>query len=170
MTSYISPLTRSVLTQTEPQSSAAAPLGTVTDLWKQQSPYNRKALKTGIVHFGPGRFFRGHLARIIHRYLLQKGSQDQRWGICGVSLRSRQTIARLEPQNFLYTLIERHCSNQHHESAEVIGSIKQIVDGTQEHEYVLDLMASPAIHLVTLTVTQGGYCLDQAFNLDTAHE
>ncbi|MEP0873797.1 mannitol dehydrogenase family protein [Trichocoleus desertorum AS-A10] len=170
MTSYTSPLTRSVLPQTESQSSVIAPLGTITDLWKQQSPYNRKALKTGIVHFGPGRFFRGHLARIIHHYLAQKRFQDQRWGICGVSLRSRRTMMALEPQNFLYSLIERHHSDENHESAELIGSINEIVDGTQEQEYVLDLMTSPAVHLVTLTVTQAGYCLDKDFNLDTANE
>ena len=170
MASYISPVTHSVSPQTEPQSSAIASLGTVTDLWRQQSPYNRKALNTGIVHFGPGRFFRGHLARIIHHYLAQKRFQDQRWGICGVSLRSQRTIMALEPQNFLYTLIERHHSDENHESAEVIGSINEIVDGTQEQNYVLELMTSPAVHLVTLTVTQAGYCLDKDFNLDSTNE
>jgi hypothetical protein len=78
--------------------------GTVTGLWSEQSPYDRRALNTGIVHFGPGRFFRGHLAYIIHNYLAQKGSQEQRWGICGVSLKSQGTITRLKPQRFLYTL------------------------------------------------------------------
>jgi mannitol-1-phosphate/altronate dehydrogenase len=170
MNSHTSPVTRPVLAQAKAQTAGVAPLGTVTDWWKQQSPYNRKALDIGIVHFGPGRFFRGHLARIIHEYLAQKRFQDQRWGICGVSLKSRQTITALQPQNFLYTLIERHRSNENHESAEVIGSIKQIVDGTQEQNYVLDLMTSPAVHLVTLTVTQGGYCLDNSFNLDTDNE
>ncbi|MGV0025562.1 mannitol dehydrogenase family protein [Phormidesmis priestleyi] len=160
MNSYISPVTRSALT----------PLNTVTHLWNQQSPYNRRALSIGIVHFGPGRFFRGHLARIIHQYLAQKRFQDQRWGICGVSLKSRRTITILQPQNFLYSLIERHHSEENHESAEVIGSINQIVDGTEDHEYVLNLMTSPAVHLVTLTVTQAGYCLNSRFHLDTAHD
>ncbi|KAM3099568.1 mannitol dehydrogenase family protein [Phormidesmis sp. 146-35] len=142
-------------------------LKTLTDLWDQQSPYNRRALSTGVVHFGPGRFFRGHLARIIHHYLIQKRFQDQRWGICGVSLKSRRTIATLQPQNFLYSLIERHCCDENYESAEVIGSINQIVDGTKDQDYILNLMESPALHLVTLTITQAGYCLDSRFHLDT---
>jgi mannitol-1-phosphate/altronate dehydrogenase len=144
----------------------SAPLQTVPELWQQRSPYNRPTLNTEIVHFGPGRFFRGHLARIIHQYLAQREPQEQRWGICGVSLKSRGTIAKLQPQDCLYTLVERHCSKETHESAELIGSINQIVDGTQEQEYILELMASPPLHLVTLTVTQAGYCLDSNFNLD----
>jgi mannitol-1-phosphate/altronate dehydrogenase len=168
MNSYISPVTRSALT----------PLGTVTQLWNQQPLYNRRALSTGIIHFGPGRFFRGHLARIIHQYLAQnfaqnlaqKRFQDQRWGICGVSLKSRRAITTLQPQNFLYSLIERHHSDENHESAEVIGSINQIVDGTKDPNYVLNLMLSPAVHLVTLTVTQAGYCLNSQFRLDLTHE
>ncbi len=31
-------------------------------------------------------------------------------------------------------------------------------------------MTSPSVHLVTLTITQGGYHLDKGFNLDTANE
>jgi hypothetical protein len=66
-----------------PLSVSTHRLGTITGLWGEQSPYDRRALNTGIVHFGPGRFFRGHLAYIIHNYLSQKESQEQRWGICG---------------------------------------------------------------------------------------
>ena len=160
----------SALPEVKNQRVVTTPFSTITDLWKQQSPYNRKALHTGIVHFGPGRFFRGHLAHIIHQYLAHKRFQDQRWGICGVSLKSRRTMTALQPQNFLYTLIERHHSDENHESAEVIGSINEIVDGTEEQSYVLDVMTSPALHLVTLTVTQAGYCLDKDFKLDLAHE
>ncbi len=167
MNSPVSPATQAILTQEKFQ---IAPLLSVAELWSQQSLYNRKILDTGIVHFGPGRFFRGHLARIIHQYLAQKRFQDQRWGICGVSLKSRGTITALQPQSYLYTLIERHCSAETHESAEVIGSINQIVDGVEEHTYVLELMVSPAVHLVTLTITQAGYCLDSRFNLDITHD
>ncbi len=141
---------------------------TVIDLWRHNAPYNRRTLDTGIVHFGPGRFFRGHLAPIIHQCLIQQ-CQDQRWGICGVSLNSRSTITTLEPQDFLYTLVERYCCGENHESAEVIGSINQIIDGRAECNAVLDLMTSSTVHLVTLTVTQAGYYLDQNFSLDTGH-
>ena len=144
-------------------------LGTVTALWREQSPYDRRALNTGIVHFGPGRFFRGHLAYILHNYLAQKESQEQRWGICGVSLKSQSTINRLKPQRFLYTLTKHSSCAKNREEAEVIGSIREIVDGTQKCDYVLEKMTSPSVHLVTLTITQGGYHLDKSFNLDTAN-
>ena len=35
---------------------------------------------------------------------------------------------------------------------------------------MLEKMTSPSVHLVTLTITQGGYHLDKSFNLDTANE
>lgn len=145
-------------------------LGTVTGLWREQSPYNRRALHTGIIHFGPGRFFRGHLACIIHNYLAQKEPQEQRWGICGVSLKSQRTITKLKPQRFLYTLTKHSSSAKNREEAEVIGSIKEIVNGREKCDYVLEKMASPSVHLVTLTITQAGYHLDKSFNLDTANE
>jgi mannitol-1-phosphate/altronate dehydrogenase len=143
---------------------------TVTDLWAQQSPYDRKTLNIGIVHFGPSRFFRGHFAYIIHTYLAQKGIQEQRWGICGVSFKSQHAINALEPQEFLYTSIKRSNYTLNHESAEVIGSISQIIDAKKERDYVLDLMSSPSVHIVSLTVTQKGYYLDKNLNLDTTNQ
>jgi len=144
--------------------------GPITALWREQPPYDRRMLNTGIVHFGPGRFFRGHLAYIIHHYLAQKGSLDQRWGICGVSLKSQRTITRLKPQRFLYTLTKHSSCAKNREEAEVIGSIREIVNGREKCNYVLEKMTSPSVHLVTLTITQGGYHLDKGFNLDTANE
>jgi mannitol-1-phosphate/altronate dehydrogenase len=76
----------------------------------------------------------------------------------------------LEPQSFLYTLLERYSGAENYESGEVVGSISEIVNGRESRDYVLDLMTSPCVHLVTLTVTQGGYYLDKSFNLDTAAE
>ena len=153
-----------------PPNTLSSRLGTVTALWREHSPYDRRTLNTGIVHFGPGRFFRGHLAYIIHNYLAQKQPQEQRWGICGVSLKSQRTITKLKPQRFLYTLTKHSSCTQNRESAEVIGSIREIVDGREKHDYVLEKMTSPSVHLVTLTITQGGYHLDKNFNLDIANE
>jgi mannitol-1-phosphate/altronate dehydrogenase len=152
-----------------PINISSSHLETITALWREQSPYDRRALNTGIVHFGPGRFFRGHLAPILHNYLAQKPSQEQRWGICGVSLKSQNTITKLKPQRFLYTLTQHSSCNLNREEAEVIGSIREIIDGRQKCDYVLEKMASPSVHLVTLTITQGGYYLDKNFNLDTAN-
>ncbi|MGG6267275.1 mannitol dehydrogenase family protein [Leptolyngbya sp. AN03gr2] len=153
-----------LLPASEFQNANKIAVATVPELWNQQPPYNRGELKTGIVHFGPGRFFRAHLARIIHKHLAQK---DPRWGICGVSLKSRDAIATLQPQNFLYTLVERYDGDEQHESADIIGSINQIINGAENPNEVLELMASPSVQMVTLTVTQAGYCLDSRFNLNT---
>jgi mannitol-1-phosphate/altronate dehydrogenase len=76
----------------------------------------------------------------------------------------------LKPQRFLYTLTKHSSSAKNREEAEVIGSIGEIVNGRDKCDYVLEKMASPSVHLVTLTITQGGYHLDKSFNLDTANE
>src|ERR1700678_1859686 len=46
--------------------------------------YDRADVATGIVHFGPGAFFRAHTAWHIDRLL----ARDPRWGICAVSLKT----------------------------------------------------------------------------------
>ncbi|BAU15248.1 mannitol 2-dehydrogenase [Leptolyngbya sp. NIES-3755] len=152
-----------LLPASEFENTSKTTITTVPELWNQQSPYNRSALETGIVHFGPGRFFRAHLARIIHKHLAQK---DSRWGICGVSLKSRSTIATLQPQDFLYTLVERYDGDEQYESADIIGSINQMINGAENPNEVLELMSSPSVQMITLTVTQAGYCLDSRFNLN----
>ncbi|NJR39705.1 MAG: mannitol dehydrogenase family protein [Leptolyngbyaceae cyanobacterium CSU_1_4] len=45
-----------------------------------------------------------------------------------------------------------------------------MIDGRAECQVVLDLMMSATVHLVTLTVTQAGYYLDQSFKLNLSHD
>ena len=52
----------------------------------------------------------------------------------------------------------------------VIGSILRVLDANTERAELLELMASPAIRIVSLTVTEKGYCHDPATgDLDTSH-
>jgi fructuronate reductase len=123
--------------------------------------YDRSALDVGIVHFGPGAFHRVHQAWFVHKLL----SHDPRWGICGVSLRSCEVRNALEPQDCLYTL----ATLDETVSYQVIGAVRELLVAPQDPIRVLERLSAPTTRIVTITVTEKGYCLDGAGNLDVTH-
>jgi fructuronate reductase len=125
--------------------------------------YDRRAIKTGIVHLGVGAFHRAHQAVYTDDVL----AQDPRWGIVAASLRSPDTYDALQPQDGLYTVSVR---SQEGEALRVIGSIRRIIVAPRETDDLLEAMADPQTRIVTLTVTEKGYCHDPATGaLNEAH-
>lgn len=118
--------------------------------------YDRAALKAGIVHLGIGAFHRAHQAFYTEAVLNQFGGD---WGIIGCSLRSPAVREQLAPQDSLYTLVERSGEG---EKLQLIGAIKDTVVGPQDPAALVAIMADPAIKIVSLTVTEKGYCHDPA--------
>ncbi|MDV3458855.1 mannitol dehydrogenase family protein [Sphingomonas sp. HF-S4] len=118
------------------------------------------AIRTGIVHFGPGAFHRAHQAAIVDRLL----DHDPRWGIAAVSLRSGGTTDALKAQDGLYTLavIDREPSMR------VIAAHSDAI-GPGEGVRLRALLASPDVRIATSTVTEKGYCLAGDGSLDFAH-
>lgn len=116
--------------------------------------YDRSQLKTGIVHIGPGNFFKAHQATYIED-ILNKG--DLRWGICAVSLRSPELRDKLKEQDNLYSVFERDGNG---ENARVIGCLTDILVAYEDPQAVINKMADPDVKLVTMTVTQNGYYYD----------
>jgi fructuronate reductase len=129
----------------------------------QRPAYDRRAVKTGIVHLGVGAFHRAHQAVYTDDVL----SRDPSWGIVAASLRSPDTYDALQPQDGLYTLSVR---SQDGEALRVIGAIRRVIVAPREIEDLLDVMADPQTRIVTLTVTEKGYCHDPATGtLNEAH-
>ena len=125
--------------------------------------YDRAAVRPGIVHLGLGAFHRAHMAVYVERLL----SRAPQWGIVGASLRHPDVKQALTPQDGLYTVAVRDASGT---KCEVIGSIIGILDGRTERARLLDLMSHPVVSIVSLTVTEKGYCHDPATgNLDERH-
>ncbi|WP_019997652.1 mannitol dehydrogenase family protein [Aureimonas ureilytica] len=130
----------------------------------QRPAYNRADVKVGIVHLGLGAFHRAHQAVMTEAVL---ASGDLSWGIAGVSLRSPDTRDALGPQDGLYTVAVRGAEG---DRFEVIGSILQSLVAPEDPEAVLALMAAPDTRIVSLTVTEKGYCHKPATGeLDEAH-
>jgi fructuronate reductase len=126
-------------------------------------PYHRASVTPGIVHLGIGAFHRAHMAVYVDDLLLR----DSHWGIVGASLRRPDTRDALAPQDFLYTLAIRDAAGT---TSRVIGSILDILDANAQRADLIDMLADPRIRIVSLTVTEKGYCHDPATGqLDPGH-
>lgn len=126
--------------------------------------YDRAALQPGIVHLGVGAFHRAHQAVYTDAVI---AAGDNRWGIVGVSLRSADTRDALAPQDHLYTMAIR---DAHGERLQVIGALVDLLVAPENPAAVLAAMVDPRCHIVSLTVTEKGYCHDPASgNLNFTH-
>ncbi|TQL69562.1 mannitol 2-dehydrogenase [Nocardioides albertanoniae] len=121
--------------------------------------YDRSAVTPGIVHLGVGGFHRAHQARYVDD-LLAAGARD--WGIVGVGLLPQDVRMRdaLAGQDHLYTLLER--SPDGSVQGRVIGSIIDYLFAPDSPADVLALLTDPKIRIVSLTITEGGYHVNQA--------
>jgi fructuronate reductase len=122
--------------------------------------YELSATSIGVVHFGPGAFHRVHQAMYIDELL----AADPDWAICGVSLHSHAVRDALGPQDNLYTVAELGDPI----GLTVIGAIRELLHAPSQQPAVLARLADPAVRLVTLTITEKGYCL-RGENLDMSH-
>lgn len=130
--------------------------------------FDPASVRAGIVHLGLGGFHRAHMARYTHD-LMNRREDSLQWGILGVGLMpaDQRMYEALSPQDALYALLERQDRD---ERVTVIGSLAGLLYGGQSSAVVLDAIDDPAIRIVSLTVTEGGYCLNSATKqLDPAH-
>lgn len=116
--------------------------------------YDRNTLQTRIVHLGFGAFHRAHQAVYTDILAAEQGSD---WGYCEVNLiGGEQQIADLRAQDNLYTVAEMSADAW---TARVVGVVTKAlhvdVDGL---ETVLAAMCEPQIAIVSLTITEKGYC------------
>lgn len=130
----------------------------------RQGQYPEQGLRASILHLGTGAFHRAHQAWYLHQLLEQEDSRH--WGICAVNLRPQDSaaFAQLAAQQGHYCL--KTLSPTGEVDYHWIRSLVELVDGAQRPEAVCQRLADPAYQLVTLTVTEGGYYLDEQGNLD----
>ena len=135
--------------------------------------YDQAALSAGIVHIGLGNFHRAHQAWYLHRLMQQGAALD--WAIIGAGVRAGDAAQRdrLAAQDYLTTLIELDPKGR---SAEVISSMIGFAPVEEDNAALIAQMVDPAIRVVALTVTEGGYYIDpvskafDAIHADMAHD
>ena len=122
--------------------------------------YDRSKVQVGIVHLGPGAFHRAHQAYYTDE-LLRAGHLD--CGICEVSVNSPDIRDALQAQDNLYTLavLDRECEYR------CIGAIKEFLVAPENPGKVIERLADTKVKVVTLTITEKGYCLTPEGGLDT---
>ena len=141
------------------RAAAGATLLPVVPEWVSQPTYDRSQVTASIVHFGVGGFHRSHEA--VYLDTLMNGGQGLDWGICGVGVlpHDRRVIDTLAAQRGLYTLLVKPPDGKW--SARVIGSIVEVVFAPADGGYVVDRLADERTRIVSMTITEGGYLVNQ---------
>lgn len=104
------------------------------------------------MHLGPGAFFRAFNAVYTDEAITQAGGD---WGIVAVSLRSATARDQLNPQGGLFTSVTLDPEGWR---PQVIGSIAHTLVAPENPQVVIAAMADPNIKIVSLTITEKGYC------------
>ena len=133
----------------------------------QRPLYSQADTRQGIVHIGVGGFHRAHQA--FYTDALMNTGEGLDWAICGAGLRSDDRTMRdaLAGQDSLYTLVELG-DGAHHE-VRIIAAISDMLLGEDDPQALIDKLADPAIRIVSLTITEGGYCMDDSTGMFMAH-
>src|SRR5665647_1570937 len=121
--------------------------------------YDRTQVRSGIVHVGVGGFHRAHQAMYLDQLMNEGKALD--WGISGVGLlaQDRRMHEVMTAQDCLYTLVVKHADGSLH--PRVVGSIIAYRFAPDDPEAVLELMADAGTRIVSLTITEGGYLVNQ---------
>ena len=114
--------------------------------------YELASLGCGIVHLGLGAFHRAHQAVFTEDAIEASGGD---WGIIGVSMRKPDIAASMAAQDGLYTVETLDAEPQYR----VCGVIRRQLTLPLQTGAVSDALAAPTTRVVTLTVTEKGYCL-----------
>jgi mannitol 2-dehydrogenase len=144
--------------------------------WSERLPapaYDRDLVTPGVVHFGVGGFHRAHQAMYHDRLMTEgavtggpvtggpvTGGTALDWGICGVGVMpaDRRMQEVLDAQDCLYTLVLKHSDGKY--EPRVIGSIVEYLFAPEDPEAVIKRLAAESTRIVSLTVTEGGYNVD----------
>ena len=126
--------------------------------------YARGDLSPGIVHFGVGNFHRAHQAVYLDQ-LCRAGETD--WSITGAGVLPGDGAMAdaLRAQDHLYALVAR---DAHQTQVSVIGSITDYVLAADDFTPLVQRIADPSTRIVSMTITEGGYPVDESTGAITA--
>jgi len=121
-----------------------------------------------ICHIGVGGFHRSHQAMYLDQLMGGKHYTGQRWGLVGIGLMEWDLKMRdvMVQQDCLYTLLTRSTKGS---TSRVIGSIVKFVYAPDDRRAAVEQLAHPTTRIVSLTITEKGYCLDVNNKLDVTN-
>ncbi len=134
-------------------------LATLSSIASAAAPsYSRADLSPGIVHFGVGNFHRAHQA--VYLDALFNAGEGHDWAIIGAGTRASDAAMRdaLRQQDWLTTVVEQEADSS---SAHITGVMVDYLE-PGDSQSVIAALTNPAIRIVSLTITEGGYYIDPA--------
>jgi mannitol 2-dehydrogenase len=119
--------------------------------------YDRSRVTAGVLHVGLGNFHRAHQAVYLDE--LFASGRDTDWGILGAGVMPGDADMRsdLADQDWLYSVTQEDAQS---ESVRVVGSLTGFLPVEPGHGPIRAALDDPAIRILSLTVTEGGYYLD----------
>ncbi|NVK55973.1 MAG: mannitol dehydrogenase family protein [Alteromonadaceae bacterium] len=123
--------------------------------------YPRDERSRGIVHIGPGAFHRAHQA--VYTDMAMKFGGN--WRITGVSMRSATLKQKLREQDNLYSLVV--LDNDPY--VQVVGAFDSLLVLNEDRDAIMAALTDAGTHIISLTITEKGYCLTSNGDLDTSH-
>lgn len=124
--------------------------------------YDPASVTPGVLHIGPGNFFLAHMASFLQDVL----RTDPTWGVVVASLRTSGMVTALTKQDNLYVLVERHNDKR---TATVMAPIVESLFAPDDPAAVVGYIADPRIRIVSMTISNAGYCLKSG-SLDLTNE
>lgn len=120
--------------------------------------YDRRQLRSRIVHFGFGAFHRAHQALLTDRVLNTSGGD---WGICEISLFSGDKLmSQLRQQDHLFTVLEKGAGGN---QPIIVGAVHECLNAKLDSlAAIIEKFCEPQVAIVSLTITEKGYCIDPA--------
>ena len=125
----------------------------------QRPTYDPASVGIGIVHLGLGAFHRAHQAVYTDDAIAHTDGGAHGWGISGVSLKTATARDQLVPQDGLYSV---RSVSRATEAWRVIGSVREVLFAPQQMAAVIARIARAETKIITLTVTEKGYCANVA--------
>lgn len=126
--------------------------------------YDRNDLSAGILHIGVGNFHRAHQAVYLDK--LFNSGRDLDWAIIGAGIKSFDAERRklLKEQDWLTTVVELDPQGPKARATSSMIDFLPVDSAT-----LINKMTDPAIRIVSLTITEGGYFMGAAGRFDATH-
>lgn len=124
--------------------------------YTEKTTYAREELETNIVHIGFGAFHRGHQAVYND---LTNNLTNARWGICEINMFGpSKLINDLEAQKGLFTVVEKSAEET---VTRLVRTVTEYIHTPDTGiQAAIDKLIEPQVKIVSLTITEKGYCVD----------
>jgi len=123
-----------------------------------QTRYSHNDCEIGVVHLGYGAFHRAHQAIYIDDYM--EKTNDLRWGIAAINLRSEETSSfeqsSLVSDGYIIKTIDVDGEIEYRK----VRSHIDYSNWSSAPDAAEQLISKPSVHFITITVTESGYYLD----------